>query len=266
MHSLTGKVVWITGASSGIGRALALEAAARGAKVVLSSRRLADLKKIQQEAGLTAENSQLVPLDLKKYRDLQKPVAAVLKKFGAVDYLINNGGISQRSLAHETKLAVYEELMAVNYFGNIALSLALLPSLRARKSGAIVTISSVAGKLGTPYRTGYSASKFATNGFYDALRAENYRENIQVTIVLPGYVKTNVSINALTADGRRQGTMDSAQAHGIAADVCARQAWDGILKKKNQIVIAGAREKFALIVHNLFPGLFARIIRKAKVT
>lgn len=263
---LAGKTVWITGASSGIGRALALQAAHAGAKLILSARNTVELKKLQQEAGLNASNSLILPLDLKKYNQFAKPVAVALKKFGAVDILINNGGISQRSLAHETQLRVYEEIMAVNYFGNIALTLAVLPGMRARKSGVIVTISSVAGKIGTPLRTGYSASKFATNGFYDALRAENYRENIQVTVVMPGFVRTNVSRNALTAEGKKKGTSDSAIEAGIPADECARRAWAAILGGKNEVYIAGPRERLAVILSKLWPGLLARMIRKAKVT
>jgi dehydrogenase/reductase SDR family member 7B len=263
---LRGKTVWITGASSGIGRALALEAARLGANLVLSARNLAELKKLQAEAGLSADRCFVLPLDLKKYRQFDKVVKIALKKFGAVDILVNNGGISQRSLAHETDIRVYEEIMAVNYFGNIALTLAVLPGMRARKSGTLVTISSVAGKIGTPLRTGYSASKFATNGFYDALRAENYREKIQVTIVMPGFVKTNVSRNALTAGGKKQGRSDGAIEAGISPEECARRAWLAILAGKNEVYIAGIRERFGVVVQKLLPGLFARIIRKAKVT
>ncbi len=263
---LKNKTVWITGASSGIGRALVLECARRGARIVLSARNVADLKAVQAEAGLSAADSLIIPLDLKKYSDFGKEVQKVLKKFGVVDLLINNGGISQRALAHETRLEVYEELMAVNYFGNIALTLAVLPSMRARKSGAIAVISSVAGKLGTPLRSGYSASKFALDGFYEALRAENYRENIQVTMVFPGFVNTRVSMNARTADGKKQGVMDGAQAKGISAAECARQTVNAIAREKNEVFISGLREKFAVFMHRFFPNIFVRIIRKAKVT
>jgi dehydrogenase/reductase SDR family member 7B len=266
MIELSGKTVWITGASSGIGRALVIEAAKLGANVVLSARSVAQLKKIQAEAGLSGHNSLILPLDLKKYHALAPLTPRILKKFPAIDILVNNGGISQRSLAADTKLAVYEDLMAVNYFGNIALALAVLPGMRARKSGTIVTISSVAGKIGTPLRTGYSASKFATNGFYDALRAETYKDNIQVTVAMPGFVNTNVSLNALKGDGKKQGIMDAAQAAGISAEECASRIWNGVLKKKNEFYIAGAKERLGVIVQKFFPGLFAKIIRKAKVT
>lgn len=264
--TLNGKTVWITGASSGIGRSLVSECAKGGANVILSARSLAELKKTQAAAGLSAQNSMIVPLDLSKYKTFASAVAQVTRKFGVVDILINNGGISQRSLAHETKLAVFEEIMAVNYFGNIALTLAVLPGMRERRSGIIATISSVAGKFGTPMRSGYSASKFATNGFYESLRAENFSENIQVTVVMPGFVQTNVSVNARTAEGKAHGKMDAAQAQGITADECARLTVEGILAGKNEVYIAGWKEKFGVLVSRFFPNLFSKIIRKAKVT
>lgn len=156
--------------------------------------------------------------------------------------------------------------MAVNYFGNIALTLGVLPHMRARKQGQIVTVSSVAGKFGTPLRSGYSASKFALSGFYEALRAENWRENIRVTVVLPGFIRTNVSAHALTADGQPQGKMDHGQSVGMSAEACARIMARGILRGKNEIYVGGIKERFALHMSRHLPGVFARILRKAKVT
>jgi len=141
-----------------------------------------------------------------------------------------------------------------------------LPSMRSRKAGTIATVSSVAGKLGTPYRSGYSASKFALSGFYEALRAENYKENIQVSVIYPGFVKTNVSLNARTASGKKQGTMDLAQSAGISAEQCARRALAGIIRGKNEIYIAGFREMFAVWLSRFSPAMLARVIRKARVT
>ncbi len=261
-----GKTVWITGASSGIGRALAAEFADHGANLVLSARNEKALWQLAREKQLPAERVLILPIDLRQYRKLQAAVNKVLKKFGSIDILINNGGISQRSLAHETEIAVYEQLMAVNYFGNIALTLAVLPHMRARRQGQIVTVSSVAGKFGTPLRSGYSASKFALSGFYEALRAENWRENIKVTVVLPGFIRTNVSANALTADGKPQGKMDNGQAAGMSAEECARILLRGILRGKSEIYVGGLKERFALHLSRHFPGVFARIIRTAKVT
>ncbi len=242
------------------------EAARLGANVVLSARDKKALLKVAADAGLTPANSLVLPLDLSRYKNFGPAVKSVLKKFGAIDILINNGGISQRSLASETRLEVFEEIMAVNYFGNISLSLAVLPSMRSRKSGTIATISSVAGKFGTPYRSGYSASKFALSGFYEALRAENYQDNIRVNVVYPGFVRTNVSLNARTGSGQKQGAMDQGQSAGISAEECARKAITGIMRGKNEIYIAGPKERLAVLLNRFFPGLFARVIRKAKVT
>ncbi len=263
---LKGKTVWITGASSGIGRALVLEFAKYGANIVLSARTVAALKAVQKEAGLTDANSLIVPMDLSKYDKYKLLVDKVTKKFGAIDYLVNNGGISQRALAHETALSVYEKLMAVNFFGNIALTQEVLPLMRARKSGTIATVSSVAGKFGTPMRSGYSASKFALSGYYEAIRAENYKENIRVVVVLPGFINTKVSVNALTAKGKAQGTMDSAQASAMSAEECAKRVVPGIVAGKHEVYAGAFRERFALFMSRHFPSIFARIIRKAKVT
>lgn len=261
-----GKIVWITGASSGIGRALAAEFAGLGANLVLSARNETALQDFAREQRLPPERVLILPVDLQQYKKLPAAVNKVLKKFGSIDILVNNGGISQRSHAHETDMAVYEQLMAVNYFGNIALTLGVLPHMRARRQGQIVTVSSVAGKFGTPLRSGYSASKFALSGFYEALRAENWRENIRVTVVLPGFIRTNVSANALTAGGKPQGKMDVGQAAGMSAEECARIMARGILKGKNEIYVGGIKERFALHLSRHLPGVFARIIRKAKVT
>lgn len=198
------KVVWITGASSGIGEAIVQELSSQGAKIVLSARREKELKRVKTENKLTDSNCLILPLDLENYNSLNKFPSKVIKKFGRIDVLINNGGISQRSLAHETSVKTYESLMNVNYFGNIALTLAVLPLMRERSTGWISSISSVAGLFGVPLRTGYSATKAALTGFYEALRAENTDAKIKVTLVYPGFVKTQISNNALKGDGKNR--------------------------------------------------------------
>ncbi|TGK22975.1 SDR family oxidoreductase [Leptospira stimsonii] len=260
------KVVWITGASSGIGEELAKEAAKRGAKIVLSARRPKELERVKKECGLTKANSLVLPLDLEDYKKLKNVPKTVIDQFGRIDVLINNGGISQRSYTYETTIDTYEKLMDVNYFGNIALSLAVLPIMRKQKSGVISSISSVAGLFGVPLRSGYSASKAALTGFYEALRAENGKEGVKVTLVYPGFIKTQISNNALKGDGTKQGKMDSIIEQGISADECARKILDAIADGKNEIVIAGFRESFATFLHKFFPGFFAKSIANAKVT
>lgn len=260
------KVVWITGASSGIGEELVKEAAKRGAKIVLSARRVKELERVKRECGLGKTNSLILPLDLEDYKKLKNVPKKVIDQFGRIDVLVNNGGISQRSLTYETSIETYEKLIDVNYFGNIALTLAVLPFMRKQKSGALASISSVAGLFGVPLRSGYSATKAALTGFYEALRAENVGENIQVSLIYPGFIKTQISNNALKGDGSKQGKMDSVIEQGIAADECARKILDGIANSEKRIVIAGPREKFAIFVYRFFPNLFAKMIAKAKVT
>ncbi|EMY77167.1 KR domain protein [Leptospira weilii serovar Ranarum str. ICFT] len=260
------KVVWITGASSGIGEELVKEAARRGAKIVLSARRSKELERVKKECGLTETNSLVLPLDLEDYKKLKNLPKKATDQFQKIDVLINNGGISQRSYTYETSLDTYEKLMNVNYFGNIALSLAVLPILRKQKSGVIASISSVAGLFGVPLRSGYSATKAALTGFYEVLRAENATEGVRVTLIYPGFVRTQISNNALQGDGSKQGKMDSVIENGIAADECARRILDAIAEGKNEVIIAGPRERFGVFLHKFFPGIFAKFIAKTKVT
>ncbi|PJZ59020.1 SDR family oxidoreductase [Leptospira barantonii] len=259
------KVVWITGASSGIGEELVKEAAKRGAKIVLSARRIKELERVKKECGLTKTNSLILPLDLEDYKKLKNVPKKVTDQFQRIDVLINNGGISQRSYTYETSLDTYEKLMDVNYFGNIALSLAVLPILRKQNGGTIASISSVAGLFGVPLRSGYSATKAALTGFYESLRAENIKENVKVSLIYPGFIRTQISNNALKGDGSKQGKMDEVIEKGIAPDECARRILDGIAEEKHKIVIAGSRERLGIFMYKFFPGIFAKMIAKAKV-
>ncbi|QOI95993.1 MAG: SDR family oxidoreductase [Flammeovirgaceae bacterium] len=262
------KVVWLTGASSGIGEALAYELSQKGAKLILSSRRKEALEKVKGNCPAEAQpNIRILPLDLAKPSTLSLSVEAALQLFGRVDILINNGGISQRSLTKETTLEVDRHLMEVDYFGTVALTKYLLPHFLQRKSGHVVTVSSVMGKIGTPYRSGYAAAKHALHGFFDSLRAELWREskNIHVTLVCPGWIRTNITLNALTGDGSALNKMDTTTDRGMKPDVFAKKMVRAIEKKKEEVYIGGAKEKFAVVVKRYFPKVFSRIIRTAKV-
>lgn len=260
-----GKVVWITGASSGIGEALVQELKETGVKLVLSARRKTELERVKSQSGLSDENCLILPLDLEKYTTLVEFPELILQKFGSIDVLINNGGISQRSLAHETSLSTYQSLMNINFFGNISLSLALLPYFRKQNKGHIVSIASIAGKFGVPYRTGYSSSKFALTGFYEALRAENTNHNIKISLVYPGFIKTNISENAYSGDGSKHGKVDPGIQEGIDSRVCAKQIISAIESGRLEVVIARPKEKFAIFLHKYFPRLFAKLIPRVKV-
>ncbi len=258
------KTVWITGASSGIGRALAIHFSAIGANVILSARNSEKLLETLNQCPVQ-ENIRLLPLDLEDYESVGRKVDTALALFKGVDLLINNGGISQRGLAVETPILVDKKIIDVNYFGTVALTKAILPHFIAKKSGQIAVTSSVVGKYGSPVRTSYAASKHAIHGFFDSLRAEVHQYNIGVTIICPGPINTNISENAITANGKRQNKKDDAIAGGISPDVLAKKYIKALQKNKQEAWI-GKKEVFAIYIKRFFPTLFSRIIRNVKVT
>ena len=259
------KVIWITGASSGIGKALAFELASKGAKLILSSRNKESLEEVKSLCA-HPENVTILPLDLEKYKELEGKVEIAINCFGKIDILVNNGGISQRSFAKDTDISVDKRLMDINYLGTVSLSKALLPHFMERKSGQYVVTTSIVGRIGTPLRSTYAASKHALHGFFDSLRAEHHSDNIIVTLICPGFVNTNVSKNALTGDGTPQAKMDSATANGINPDRFAKLMAKAIYKQKEEVHIAGAKEKLAVFAKRFFPKVLSIMIRKLSVT
>ncbi|QJX46394.1 SDR family oxidoreductase [Hymenobacter taeanensis] len=261
MHS-TPQVVWITGASAGIGEALAHEYARQGARLILSARNQEALEKVA--AACAPAETLVVPLDLAQPASFAGAIQEVFAHYGRLDVLLNNGGISQRSLVLETSLSVDRQLMEVNYFGTVALTKGVLPHLLQQGSGRIAVVSSLVGKFGTPYRSAYAASKHALHGFFDSLRAELTDTGVGVTIICPGFVKTGVSVNALTGDGTPLGTMDEATAKGLAPAELARQASRAIAQGRNEVYIGG-RETWGVLLKRLAPGLFSKFLSRAKV-
>lgn len=257
--------IWITGASSGIGRSLALEYSQKRVNLVLSSRNRTRLDKLKEQIG-DPSRVKVLPLDLTEPESFPEKVRQAWDSFGRIDVMIHNGGISQRSLAANTEMKVDRMLFETNYFGTVGLTKCMLPLFRKQGAGHFVVITSVVGKFGTPLRSSYSGSKHALHGFFDSLRAELHDENIKVTLICPGFVNTDVSINALTADGSRQGKMDKATRSGLSPDDFAVRAIRAISKQKREVVISRIPEKFAVLVKRFFPGLHARLIRRAAVT
>jgi len=265
MSKLKNKVIWLTGASSGIGEALAYELSKRGAKLILSARRKDELERVKGNCEASAQpNIRTLPLDLSQPVTLQLSTQAAIQFFGHVDILINNGGISQRSLTIDTDMEVYRRLMEVNFFGAVALTKYLLPHFIKRKQGHVVAISSVAGKFGTPWRSGYAASKHALHGFFDGVRAEHAKDNIAVTIACPGVIHTPITYSALTGDGTPLNKMDEAQANGKPVDWCARKIANAIARKKEEAYFGG-KEVLLVYIKRYVPWLFSRIIRNVKV-
>ncbi len=259
------KVVWITGASSGIGKAVALALSEQGAKLIISSRNTEKLEEVKILCA-NPDMVRLLQVDLDDYHHLDKLVQEAITLFNGIDILINNGGISQRSLAIDTGIIIDTQIFKTNYFGTVALSKALLPYFVAKKNGHFVVVTSVVGKIGTPLRSSYAASKHALHGFFDSLRAEIHHHNIAVTLICPGFVNTDVSKNALTGDGSPQKTMDKGTANGLSPEAFAKRMLKAIARKKQEAVIGGKLEVLAVYVKRFFPRILANMIRKLAVT
>lgn len=259
------KVVWITGASSGIGKALAIELSHQNAKLILSSRKKEALIEVKN-ACKSPENVKIIALDLEDYTQFSSKVDEAIAAFGVIDVLVNNGGISQRSLVKNTDILVDKRIMDVNYLGTVALTKAVLPHFIKNKNGHFVVTTSIVGKIGTPLRSSYAASKHALHGFFDSLRAEHFHDHIAVTLICPGFVNTNVSKNALTGDGTPQQKMDVATKNGIAPERFAKLMAKAIKNKKEEVYIGGFKEKLGVFVKRFFPKVLSIMIRKLSVT
>lgn len=238
--AFAGQTAWITGASSGIGAALARELARQGARLVLSGRNVAALDAVAAECGGACL---VLPFETTDQTALAPAVAQAWDWSGGIDLLVNNAGISQRSLAQETEYAVYERIIAVDLLAPIALTQALLPRMVTRGSGRIAMISSVAGKVGVPMRTAYCAAKFGLAGYGDALRAEVAHLGLQVHNIYPGSIRTDVSRNALTADGSKRGVSDKAIDNGIEPAAAAVQMIEAMLRGEREIIVAEGAEQ-----------------------
>ncbi len=259
------KVIWITGASSGIGEALAYEFNKKGAHLILSSRRLEELERVKENCSDSEESVKILPLDLATPDVMEEKVQDALALFGHIDMLINNGGISQRSYAIDTEMSTVRRVMEVNFFGTVALTKALLPILIEQKSGHIVVVSSVMGKFGTKLRSTYAASKHALQGYFDSLRQELYEHNIDVTLVCPGYVKTDVTLNALTGSGEKYNQMGKGQKNAMPPEEFAKKLIPKLAARKEEIYLGGA-ELMGVYLKRFVPGLFNKILKRVKVT
>jgi len=258
------KVVWITGASGGIGEALAKQFAMCGSRLILSARREDELDRV----GALCRGAQSVsvcPLDLSCPQSLPEIVRTTLAREGIVDVMVHNAGVSQRAFGYDTLYDTDELIMRTNYLGPIALTKALLPSMRARRQGHFIVVTSVLGKFGLPGRSAYCASKHALHGFFDTLRAELWPDNIHVTLVLPGWVRTNISMSALTGTGSPQRKMDAGTAAGFSPEVCAERIVAGAASGKAEINVVKPKEYAALQLNRVAPSVLRRLIRGRQI-
>ncbi len=264
MRDLNNKIVWITGASDGIGKELAIQLAQLGAKIILTARSVEKLERIK--TNLAGDGHLVYPMDLLKVDAIPDAANEVLYKIGTVDILVNNAGISQRSLVKETLIEIDRKIMEIDHFAVVALTKAVLPKMMAQKSGMIITISSVAGKFGVPMRSAYCAAKHAVIGFMEALRAEVHSDNIKVMVVTPGSVQTNISKNALEGDGKKHNVTDPLIANGIPVEECVQKIIKGIKNETPELLIAKGKEKLAVYVKRFFPKVLFKMMTRMQTT
>ncbi|XP_018320727.1 dehydrogenase/reductase SDR family protein 7-like [Agrilus planipennis] len=265
--TLAGKVVVITGASSGLGEALSHEFYKNGSQVILCARRRQELERVRNDllqmySTTPTHPPIIIPLDLSDLTSLENVVEKILSITSHVDILINNAGISHRGTVVNTNVEVDKKIMTVNYFGTITLTKALLPSMIKRQIGHIVMISSVQGLIALPNRSAYSASKHALQAFSDSLRAEVAASNIFVTVISPGYIKTSLSINALTASGKKYSKMDDTTAKGFNPEDVAKEVIQAIIQKKNEVIVSSSIPRIVIILRKYFPWLYFFIMAK----
>lgn len=263
MGKITNKTIWITGASSGIGEALTYELHKKGCNLIISARNETQLNRVKNNCSLP-DTIAVVPLDLMDYNSMPSKVFSAIAAFGSIDILINNAGVSQRSLIADTTFEVYQKLMEVNYLGTVALTKAVLPHFMEKKSGHFVTVTSVMGKFGSPYRSGYCGAKHALHGFFDVLRMEHEKDSIKVTMICPGFVQTNVAKNALTSNGNPQNSDDTATQNGITAKLLAQKLIRAVERNKYEAYI-GKKEVAGVYLKRFFPKLLHKFVLNNKV-
>jgi len=261
-----GKTVWITGASSGIGEALAVELFGRGATLILSARNEARLNELKARLdSISPGRCHVVVCDVTSQPAIDTAIEKVRQIANRIDILINNAGVSQRSYAIETSLEVVRELLEVNFFSAVAVTKGLLTWMISQGGGHLVVISSMAGKFGFRMRSAYAASKHALHGFFETLRAEVHDQGIKVTMICPGRINTDISKHSLTGDGKLYGKMDAGQANGVPVDKCARIIVKAIIRDRKEVFIGGP-ELFLLVVKRICPPAYYWIVNRASPT
>ena len=261
MDYFKNKVVWITGASSGIGLETARRLSTAGARLVISARRAAVLEDVKASLA-KPENVLVVPIDLESPQHFEEATRKVIDHFGGIDILINNAGISQRSYVVDTNLSVDKRIMEINYFGTVALTKAVLPHMLEAGGGHFVTVTSLVGKFGFGVRSAYAASKHALHGFFESLHIELYGRGIRVSLVCPGPVQTPISLNALDGAGKPTGEMDEMQKKGMPVDRAVDIMLQGVSRGKKEIIIGSFKEKLGVRLKAWMPSVFFKMALK----
>ena len=256
-----GKIIWITGASSGIGEALALEFAVPGNELILSSRNTDALNNVATKCEAKGSKAHVISIDLSSETSINEAFTQARNSVNRIDVLINNGGVSQRSLVSETPLDVDRKIFEINFFGAVFLSKKVLPWMIETGGGTIAAMSSMVGRFGFPLRSAYSASKHALHGFFESLYLENHDKGIKTLLICPGRIRTNISVNAVTAEGKAHAQMDAGQTGGISPEKCAKKIAKALRKGKREVWVGG-KEILMMYFRKYLPGLFFRIAKK----
>ena len=259
------KTIWITGASSGIGEASAYLFAKEKANLILTATREDKLKEVQQKCISQGAQCKILPYDLSDLENIDELTDKAISAFGNIDIAFLNAGISQRSKTLDTSFTVDEKIMAVNFFAPVKITKRLLPKMIANGGGTIAVTSSISGKFGFPLRSAYASSKFAVYGFFETVHAEYYNDNIRVVMVCPGRIKTNISYNALEADGTKHAKMDSGQQGGMSAQKAAIKIVRAINNRKPEVLVGG-KELVMVYIKRFFPALVRKLVRKVSAT
>lgn len=264
-YMLNKKTIWITGASSGIGEACAYLFAEEKANLVLTATRVEKLKEVQEKCISLGSQCEILPYDLSDLDNIDELTDKAIAAFGKIDTAFLNAGISQRSKTLDTSFNVDEKIMTVNFFAPVKITKRLMPEMVKNGGGTIAVTSSISGKFGFPLRSAYASSKFAVYGFFETVHAEYYDDNIRVVMVCPGRIRTNISYNALEADGKKHAIMDEGQGSGMSAEKAAKKIVRAINNRKPEVLVGG-KELIMVYIKRFLPGLARKLVRKVSST
>jgi len=265
---LKNKIVLVTGASSGLGEACAKLFSDHGCKVVLCARNEEQLLRVKKEINCdeSIEWPLICKMDVTKPTDIDTCVSKLNSKGHTIDIIISNAGMSQRGSVADTLIEVHHKLMDVNYFGPVSLVKAFLPSMIDRRHGHIVSVGTIQSKIAIPFRSAYASSKHASQAFFDSLRAEVAKDDINVSVVNPGYIRTNLSLNALSGDGSKHGVLDATTASGMEPSYVANQILHCILYKTKEVNLVDFQSNVAMYIRTLLPSLYFKLMEKRAVS
>ena len=252
------KRVWIIGASSGIGEGLVKTLAEKGARLVISARN--ESKLLELESTFSFAEIEILTMDVENHASLAEKTQEAWQVFDSLDYVFLNAGMSVRDLVQDSRLDVERKIMDINFWGPVSITKELLKKKNTGNNLHLVLTSSLSGKYGVPKLAAYAASKHAIQGYFDSLRAETFGSGLFIHIVIPGFIRTNITIDGLRGDGSKSGKMQNALAEGMDPEVCAMGILRGLERGKEEFIVGGS-ERFTVVFNRFFPSLMKKLIR-----